>query len=85
MNETRTDQAGKTWNINAMSTQHIINAIYYIRRNYEKWCMEVESFDGEGSYELEEKERQYQALHNELTLRVAEKLLKEWKIDDLPF
>lgn len=85
MIEERTDQNGKTYKISEMSTEHIINAIKYIKRRYNDWVIEYDAYEDE-SDELDIIEKKYQALHNELVLRLAEKYLKdEEEYIDLPF
>lgn len=85
MIEERTDQNGQTYKISEMSTEHIINAIKYIKRRYNDWVIECDAYEDE-SDELDIIEKKYQALHNELVLRLAEKYLKDEEENiDLPF
>ena len=78
--------------IDKMSTEHLLNAINYIKYSYDDTRLEYMAWQNwEWFEEREEREdrihRQYQAMHNELVVRLAKKFLldSEDKLPDLPF
>lgn len=81
----------KTIPIDSMSTEHLLKAIDVIKYRSDDWFMEYDREDEEQMKVAEEEwkklERQYQAMHNELVVRLARKFLldNEDKLPDLPF
>lgn len=81
----------KTWDweyirIDEMSTEHLLKTIDVIKYRYDDWRLEMLSWE----VWIEEFEKwdneihtQYQAMHNELTVRLAKKLLLNESIGDV--
>lgn len=80
MEEKRTDWTGEEMNIRDMSAEHIINAINYIRNNYDDMIFDyISQEDWEWADEFDKKIKwQYLALISELVVRL-------WMITFLDF
>jgi len=74
----------KTWDwkivrIDEMSTEHLLKAIDVIKYEFDDWDLEWLSSEDINREEYEDRKKtiynQYQAMHNELTVRLAKKLL----------
>jgi hypothetical protein len=62
-----------------MSTEHLLKAIDVIKYEFDDWDLEWLSSEDINREEYEDRKKtiynQYQAMHNELTVRLAKKLL----------
>lgn len=77
MNEYRKTASWEYLAIEDMSTEHIINTINYIKNSYDDTRLEYLAWnDSKWFKERDERiHNQYQAMHNELVVRLAKKFI----------